>query len=247
ASPATIATGTQAITVTSGVQAWSNNPSSNFGWVLRTAPADSLAVDSSEAATLASRPMLTVTYDPPSAGPCVTNADCNDGNPCTTDTCDLGTSTCSHVTLSCAWGSCNPPHGQGEVTLTFQNGAAGYSGTVDTYLDEANPALNHGNDASFFMDNDPTDKQGLLRFDGIFGANGSSQIPPGSTIRSAVLTVNVNDASDTGAAFHRMLSCWDDTNTWTTFGAGIQADGIEAVTTPDVPSTFNNGAPPVLP
>src|SRR6185503_7926645 len=80
---------------------------------------------------------------------------------------------------------------------------------------------------------------GLLRFDGIFGGNGSSQIPPGSTIRSATLTVNVNDASDTGAAFHRMLSCWDDTNTWSTFGAGIQADGIEAVASADFSAVQN--------
>jgi hypothetical protein len=244
AAPGTILAGLQTINVTAGLQAWAASPSSNYGWVLRTAGADTLAFDSSEVATSANRPLLSVTYDV--ATSCVNNADCNDGNPCTTDSCDLGTGTCSHPVMSCAWGTCAPSSGTCEVTLSFQNGVSGYSSTVDTYLDELNPALNHGTDASFFMDNDPTDKQGLIRFDGIFGGNGSSQIPPGSTIRSATLTVNVNDASDTGAAFHRMLACWNDTNTWTTFGAGIQADGIEAVATPDVPSTFNNGTPPIL-
>jgi hypothetical protein len=233
------------IDVTASLQSWSGNPALNFGWVFRPNSNDGAEVYSADQTTVGQRPLLTVTYDPPS-GPCVNNSDCNDGNSCTTDTCNLGNGTCSHVTLSCPWGSCNPAFGACEVTLSFQNGVSGYSGTVDTYLDEANPALSHASDVSFFMDNDPTDKQGLIRFDGIFGGNGSSQIPPGATIRDATLTVNVNDPSDTGAAFHRMLACWDDTNTWSTFGAGIQADGIEAVATPDVPSSLNNNTPPVL-
>jgi hypothetical protein len=232
------------IDVTTSLQSWSSNPALNFGWVFRPNSTDGAEVYSADQTTASQRPLLSVTYNAPTG--CVNNSDCNDGNPCTTDSCDLGTSSCSYVPVTCAWGTCAPSSGQCEVTLSFQNGASGYSGTVDTYLDEANPTLSHANDVSFFMDNDPTDKQGLIRFDGIFGGNGTSQIPPGSTIRSATLTVNVNDASDTGAAFHRMLSCWDDTNTWSTFGAGIQADGIEAVATPDVPSSSNNNTPPVI-
>jgi hypothetical protein len=226
---------TESVNVTASLQSWLTNPSLNFGWVFRPNSNDGAVVFSSEASTIAYHPTLTVEYDPP---PCVNDGNCNDANACTTDTCNVGNGTCSHTPMTCAWGTCSSTSGTCEVALTFQDGLLGYSGTKDTYLEEAAPGTSHANDASFFMDNSPN-KQGLLRFDGIFGGNGTSQIPPGSTIRSAMLTVNVNDASDTGAALHRMLACWEDTNTWSTFGAGIQADGIEAVATADTTGLLN--------
>lgn len=225
----TIPDGVNVISVTSSILAWQASPSSNFGWVLNETVDDSVTFDSSESATPANRPLLSITYDAPAS--CIDDGDCNDGNPCTVDSCD--NSLCAHTPVSCDWGACNPSSGQCEVTLSFRNGVAGYSGTIDTYLDEANPALSHATDTAFFMDGDPTIKQGLLRFDGIFGSDASSRIPPGSTILSATLTVNVNDPSNTGALFHRMLRCWQDSNTWTTFGSGIQADGVEAVAAAD--------------
>ncbi|RIK65961.1 MAG: hypothetical protein DCC65_10990 [Planctomycetota bacterium] len=231
----TIPDGLNVISVTNSIQAWSADPSSNFGWVLNETVDDSVTFASCDAT--ANRPILTVTFDDPT--PCTDDGDCDDLNPCTTDTCDTGSGTCTYTPVTCPWGACNPANGQCEVTLAFQDGVAGYTGTVDTFLDEANPALSHAGDTSFTMDADPTDKQGLLRFGGIFGSNGSSQIPPGSTILSATLRVNVNDASDTGALFHRMLTCWEDTDTWTTFGSGIQANGVEAVAAADVTAVQN--------
>ncbi|MBI1825090.1 MAG: hypothetical protein HY287_14855 [Planctomycetes bacterium] len=42
---------------------------------------------------------LALLFAPPS--PCTTDADCNDSNACTTDTCNIGTGTCSHAAVNC--------------------------------------------------------------------------------------------------------------------------------------------------
>jgi len=101
---APIATGSVGTSVTASVQAWSSGTRSNFGWVFRPSNNDGLQVNSAEFATVAQRPILTVTFFPP-AGECVTNADCTDGNICTTDTCNAS-SVCVHTnnTLPCADG-----------------------------------------------------------------------------------------------------------------------------------------------
>ncbi len=99
-------TGAQTIDVTSSLQAWSTDPSLNRGWAI-IPPAISGAagggaqVRSREFGTPSQRPGLEVVYFPPP--PCAGDVDCDDGNQCTNDTCDLGTQLCEFTpnTASC--------------------------------------------------------------------------------------------------------------------------------------------------
>lgn len=120
------------------------------------------------------------------------------------------------------------------AAVSFQEGVDGYAGTVDTQIrrDGAHATTNFGNSATILVDwpdsGDDNDTQGLLRFENIFG-NGPGQIPLGSIILSASITLNTTDVG-TGAALHRMLQTWDETITWANAlgGNGAQPDGIEA-------------------
>jgi uncharacterized repeat protein (TIGR01451 family) len=111
---------------------------------------------------------------------------------------------------------------------TFQEGTAGYSGTLDTYLDSAFPSTAQGALSNLSVDNSPPN-DGLIRFDNIFGP-GADQIPFGAIINSATLTVWVSNASDSTAQIrvHRMLVPWDESSTWNSMTAGIQTNDVEA-------------------
>jgi hypothetical protein len=79
-------------------------------------------------------------------------------------------------------------------------------------------------------------RQILIRFNDIMG-NGPGQIPLGSTILGAVFRVEIISPGS-GFTAHRLLTDWDvDTITWNTFNfngeGGVQADDVEAVSTPD--------------
>ncbi len=67
--------------------------------------------------------------------------------------------------------------------------------------------------------------QVLLGFFDLVGTN-AGQIPPGSTIVSADLTVNIQKAGH-GWAFHRMLSEWDDTYSWSDYPYNVGVDDID--------------------
>jgi len=117
--------------------------------------------------------------------------------------------------------------------LSFQEGSGGYSGTQDTYVrsDAASQGTSYGSASDISVDGDDgspdmTPNHGLLRFDNIVGP-GVLQIPPGSTINSATLRLNVFNAGS-GMSVHRMLSPWSESSTWTSLGAGIQTDDVEA-------------------
>lgn len=202
---------------------------------------------------------------------CTGDAACDDGNPCTTDVCSSGTCThtnntnscndgnncttgdvctngaCVGTPVSCSGGTtCNPANGLCEaqpVTVTFQQGVSGYSGTVDTYLNIGEASTSKATAPTLIVDlvgavGSPLGvNQALLRFDNIFGT-GTGQIPPGSTIQSATLTLFVsNENVSAPGAMYRMVQSWSDGNTWSTFGGnGIQADDVEAWSTPDVTS-----------
>ena len=109
-------------------------------------------------------------------------------------------------------------HGE---TRTFRegqdNGFGAYAGTADTWIASASSsgagdetATNYGSASSLKVEDDPaqSDGQGLIRFDNIFG-NGAGQIPLGSTINSAtvsITTVNGGFASVPNApGIHEML------------------------------------------
>ena len=109
------------------------------------------------------------------------------------------------------------------VTTSFRNGNAnGYSSNADTFVSAATPTTNHATSSSLETDfaGGPSE-QALIRFDGIFGT-GAGQIPLGSYITSASLTVNVNNPSSSGATIglHAMISSWADTPPGTRCRAG---------------------------
>ena len=120
--------------------------------------------------------------------------------------------------------------------VTFQQGTSGYSGTEDTELNETTPSTSHGNASSISIDleNSGGQSQGLIQFNNLFG-NGLGQIPFGSTINSASLTVYAFDTSDssTTISLHRMLTAWDETSTWNSSANGLQRNDVEVSSTAD--------------
>jgi hypothetical protein len=147
------------------------------------------------------------------------------------------------------------------TVLTFQQGVEGtrdgmpngfvYAGTQDAEIQSANPDTNFGtiNNISVDRQDGAGERQGLLRFDNIFGL-GLNQIPIGSTINSALLTLRITSTSDVNAemGFYRMKLPWtQDTVTSNSFLPirGVQTNGVEAEAFPDyvVPDnqlTLNN-------
>jgi hypothetical protein len=146
---------------------------------------------------------------------------------------------------------------------SFQDGTDGYTGTADAYLDGQSTFNKFGQDPVVRVDQvkgegeDTPDsvrpQQGLLRFDNMFGA-ALNQVPMGSTIFDAFLTLNVtNTASGADIRFFRMLQDWDQVNsTWvdpqgnvgSSISNGVTPDSIEASSTPDtrVPDAFSGQA-----
>ncbi len=114
-------------------------------------------------------------------------------------------------------------------TVTFQEGVAGYTGTVDTFVDSLNPTTDHSAATFVYADDHNPIAHGLIRFDDIFGSD-AAQIPLGATITAASLTVNVTQSTGASAniTLHRMLTPWTGSDTWNTFVNGVQADDIEA-------------------
>jgi hypothetical protein len=113
------------------------------------------------------------------------------------------------------------------ATLSFQDGTNGYAGTVDTLIESGSPTGHQGGSGSLAFDDSSTE-QALIRFDSIIGA-GASQIPLGSTITSASLTVFASEDGTGNPALYRVLSLdWDETSTWNSLVGGVQRDNAEA-------------------
>ncbi|OWY62456.1 hypothetical protein B7486_58335, partial [cyanobacterium TDX16] len=235
----------------------------NNGWVWINNGDDSWQFNSNEIGTVGSRPMLSVTFLPPTG--CMNAGDCDDGNPCTDDVCNMGTcentnnmaacddgdlcttadtcsgGACAGTPVSCPMGqTCNPTNGMCEsapTMLTFRDGLNGYIATADTFIRQQSVNQNNGTTADLRWDTEEnganTPQYTLLRFDDIFGA-GPNQIPPGSTINSAMLTYSVggdgNEVGDNGL-LHESLVVWDEsTVTYANFGgdSGVQTDEYAA-------------------
>jgi len=176
---------------------------------------------------------------------CSIDTECDDGVACTDDACVTGA--CVNTSNCLGGQSCNLGTGVCEsapVTVSFQEGVGGYTGTVDTFVNSNAAQQNTDNSAvtPLVIDGDPDIEQALVRFDGVFG-NGPGQVPLGATIQSATLTVNVTNVSVDGMALHRMLQPWGGTSTWNTLTAGISADDVEAVAAADASTTYNGTAP----
>ncbi|MFH0982251.1 MAG: DNRLRE domain-containing protein [Planctomycetota bacterium] len=117
---------------------------------------------------------------------------------------------------------------------SFQQGVSGYTGTRDTTIGEDWADESYSDYYVFWMDGwmaGAGEEQGLLGFDGIFGAD-PGQIPYGSPIVSATVSLYVMNAGS-GFTVHRMLIPWEETVTWNGLNDGVQANGIEAVVEPD--------------
>ncbi|MBI2948022.1 MAG: DNRLRE domain-containing protein [Verrucomicrobia bacterium] len=129
---------------------------------------------------------------------------------------------------------------QGAQTYTFQQGVSGYDGTLDTQLRGGTPDRNDGNLGALSIDG--SDGGGanhvVIRFEKLSGT-GAGQIPPGSAVIEATLTLHFVDPGD-DPALHRMVMKWDEATTWNSFDPvsadGVTPDGVEAATDPDVPA-----------
>ena len=83
------------------------------------------------------------------------------------------------------------------VTISFQNGINGYSGTFDRQIGERDADQKDGSTvAQYFLDGykpdgSSPDAQGLVRFDDLFGTD-PNRIPAGATILSAELIVTTS-------------------------------------------------------
>ncbi len=144
------------------------------------------------------------------------------------------------------------------VTLTFQQGVNGYTGTQDTMIRSNETGtgagqsvagdsrgLNFGKLDFISVDGDDGSpglkpNQGLVRFDGIFGS-GPGKINPGDTILSASLRLYIMDQGS-GFTVHDMLIDWNqNTVTWNSVGNGVQTDGVEASSIPFFSIGANDG------
>ncbi|MBL0408649.1 DNRLRE domain-containing protein, partial [Microvirga aerilata] len=124
----------------------------------------------------------------------------------------------------------------------FQQGLNGYTGTLDTMVQEDSPTTSYGSASRSGFNAihiDAADKdvsgresQGLLQFTGLIGT-GSGQIPHGARITKAGLTLHNSSPGD-GAALHRVLATWDENSTWNSLSNGIQANDTDAVATAEV-------------
>ena len=114
---------------------------------------------------------------------------------------------------------------------------AAYAGTRDTFVGNGGgtgPNDDRGDADDVWCDGDQSRSQGLLRFDDLFGT-GPGQIPPGTVIRRATLTLTfegANAASGDGGRLHRMVVPWTERSTWNSLGDGIQL-GSEALSGAD--------------
>jgi hypothetical protein len=122
------------------------------------------------------------------------------------------------------------------AVLTFQDGVGGYTGTADIFINGAaanqNTSYNEFrilvNGTSNTSANPNGAAQGLLRFDNIFGA-AVDQIPLGSTINSATLTLTKLSGSGTVGLYElgtvSFVEGGASGSTWNSLGAGIQISG----------------------
>ncbi len=106
------------------------------------------------------------------------------------------------------------------TVASYQDGVlptAGYSGTEDSFVWDANPTTVYGTDATFVVDvNVGDDREGLLKFD-------ISVIPAAAIVVGAKVDLNV-DTEGQGWTFHRVLnSDWDETHHYNSIPNGPPA------------------------
>lgn len=128
------------------------------------------------------------------------------------------------------------------ATISFRQGVGGYTQAQDTWLPKASPNTNWGTNPGIGVGRlgAANEEQALLGFYGIFG-NGVGQIPLGSTINSATLSVfNSGVTIPANGAVHRMLIPWNElTETWNGLNGGLNNVPLgEYNPTPDFSGSF---------
>jgi hypothetical protein len=127
----------------------------------------------------------------------------------------------------------------GQKSVVFQQGVGGYTGTRDTWINEASPNTSYGSSDRVVSDDDTTNSifsdrrgQALLRFDDIItSTNEAGKVPLNSVITSAELRIHVPDDIDTpfyNPVFYvYMLNVpWSETSTWNSLGNGISGSEL---------------------
>jgi hypothetical protein len=117
-----------------------------------------------------------------------------------------------------------------QQTISFRQGENGYSGTLDTWINQNSPNSSYGNDGTRWVDDDVPNSifsdyrgQALLRFDGIIA---DAAIPPGSTIVSATLEIHVVEDIDTPfwnpfIDVYPVVRAWDEGSSWNSLDGGL--------------------------
>lgn len=99
------------------------------------------------------------------------------------------------------------------ITVSFQDGVAGYNGGRDTMIRALNANTNYGSLTSLEADGSP-DIASLLGWD-------LASIPTGSTIVSAAIELNITNSSAHTYGLYAMERAWDEFGaTWNLAGAG---------------------------
>ena len=99
------------------------------------------------------------------------------------------------------------------VMKSFQEGVSSYTGATDTRLRQANPTTNYGSATTVTVDGSPA-SAGLLRWD-------VSEIPPGSLVLAATITLTITDASDGVYDLFEVKRAWvENQATWNLASAG---------------------------
>lgn len=130
-------------------------------------------------------------------------------------------------------------HAFANPTATFQQGISGYSGTRDTWVNEASPNTSYGDSPTFDSDDDTTNSifndrrgQALLRFDNITTGTGEAgKIPLGATITSATIRLAIEDDIDTPLFnprffVHQLQRDWSESSTWNSLSGGLSGSEI---------------------
>lgn len=117
----------------------------------------------------------------------------------------------------------------------FRNGVNGYFGNRDKEIRSSGGDSLNGQETTISVDGDDGSpglqpNQGLIAFDEIIGT-ATNQLPPDAEIERAVLALEVFNAGS-GFAVHELLINWSENSTWQGFGGGVQANDVEAVSTP---------------
>ena len=198
--------------VTAAAQGWVNDSSTNNGVLLRQTVSSAYAVNlaSAEYGTASLRPRLVVTYQAGGVAPAEiateTPAPTQTPIPMVTATATATrTATPTNAALPTATSMATPTNpaaptaipavitGSQPVTVTLQQGAAGYAGSADTCVYQYAAASNYSS-ASALKVGSKQQNAGLVRFD-------VSAIPAGSVVWRAELQVYVNGWSGANITF----------------------------------------------